>query len=114
MCRLMPTFSVTHAELPSVGLPEAEVVDGFIAQYQSQGKRDGLRLERTARRTDAGVEVEFSFQFEKTPGRERLFIRLDGRMLWVLRFVYDPGCAASVRPFVEPVARSFAARRPGG
>ncbi len=113
ICRLMPTFSVTHAELPAAGLPEAEVVDGFLTQYQSHGKRDGLKLEWRAAATDAGVEVEFSFRFQQTPGRERLFIRLDGRMLWVLRFVWDPGCAASVGPFVLPVARSFHARRTG-
>jgi len=111
MCRLMPTFSVTHAELPPDAGPAETVVEDFIAQYQKQGRRDALKLERRESGTTAGVEVEFSFTFEQTPGRELVFIRVDGGMLWVLRFVYDPGCADSVRPFVGVVSGSFTARK---
>lgn len=111
MCRLMPTFSVTHAELPADAGPPTAVVEEFLGQYQGQGKRDGLKLERREPAGPAGVEVEFSFTFQRTPGRELLFIRVEGGMLWALRFVWDPGCADSVRPFAGAVSRSFTARK---
>jgi len=106
LCGLTPTVSVIHAELAAEKRSEAEIVDLFLSQYQVQGKRDGLTL--VARRTRPDhIEVEYSFSFQDTPGTERLFIRVEDSMLWVLRFVYDLRCGPSVLPFVEGVAGSF-------
>ena len=106
LCRLMPTVSVIHAELPPQEKPPHEIVDLFLSQYQTQGKRDELKLVARSTAQD-WTEVEFSFSFQKTPGNERLFIRVEPRMLWVLRFVYDQHCRPSVMPFIDAVAGSF-------
>ncbi len=110
MCKLMPTVSVNQAELPGTGRTEAEVIEQYLVKYQEQGKKEGLTL--LERRDRSGwTEVEYSFTFEKTPGNEWLFIRIENSMLWVLRFVYDLRCGPSVLPYIGSVAASFHTRR---
>jgi rhomboid protease GluP len=110
MCKLMPTVSVNQAELPEGSRTEAEVIEQYLVQHQAQGKKDSLTL--LERRLRPGwTEVEYSFTFEKTPGNEKIFIKVEDRMLWVLRFVYDRRCGPSVHPFIGSVADSFRTQR---